>query len=147
MNNLRNTYFLRGLCYYKTGKDFPNALADFDKYATFSYATKDTAFYPYYGITQLYSNQDSLAFKSFSFILEKVKNNPLALYGLGCYYAKSGTDGYLKANVSFQSAFQTHQLTKDDIKLMEETFLQDFFKDKVQKSLYNNMKKTGLNTN
>lgn len=147
MNNLRNTYFLRGLCYYKTAKDFPSALADFDKYATYSYATKDTAFYPYYGITQLYSNQDSLAFKSFNYILEKVKNNPLALYGLGCYYAKSGTDGYLKANVSFQSAFQTHKLTKDDIKLMEETFLQDFFKDKVQKSLYNNMKKTGLNTN
>ena len=147
LNNLRNTYYLRGLSYYKTGKDFPNALADFDKYASFSYAKKDTGFYAYYGITQLNSNQDSLALKSFEYALSKAKNHPLALFGLGCYYAKSGTENYLKANVSFQSAFQTHQLTKDDIKLMEETFLQDFFKDKVQKSLYNNSKKTGLNTN
>jgi len=143
-NDLRNTYYLRGLSNFKN-RDYPNALADFDKYSKFSYAKNDTSFFVDYGITQLLSGQDTAANKNLTYALSKSKNNAIALYGTGCYYAK--TNEPFKALDSFKNAFATHQLTKDFVKMMEEALLQDFLNDKSSKTNYKKMKSDGFSSN
>lgn len=143
-NEARNKYYMRGLAYFKN-KDNANALADFDAYNKYSYAKNDTSFFADYGVTQLLSGQDTAAFKTLSYALSKSKTNAMALYGVGCYYAK--TNEPYKALDSFKSAFSTHQLTKDFVKQMEEALLQEFLADKSNKSNYKKMKSDGFSSN
>jgi tetratricopeptide (TPR) repeat protein len=137
-NDQRDKYYRRGYSYFKN-KNYPEALADYDVYNKYSYAKNDTSFFADYGIAQLFAGKDTAAAKSFNIALSKSKNNAIALYGIGCYYAKTGEA--FKALDSFKSAFSTHQLSKDDIKVMEDTFLTDFLNDKNYKSQYKTLKK------
>ena len=138
---IKNTYYLRGLSYFKN-KSLDNALKDFTSYAKIDAEKKDSVFYADFGWLSLYQNHDADAIDHFNQAIVLKTNNPQALYGLGCAYAKAGQ--FEKALDLIDKSFQTKRLKKDDIKLQEERFLGDLMKVKAHKTHYNQLKKTYL---
>lgn len=138
---IKNTYYLRGLSYFKS-KSLDNAFKDFSSYAKIDAEKKDSLFYADFGWLNLYQNHDADAIDHFNQAIVVKSNNPQALYGLGCAYAKAGQ--FDKALDLIDKSFQTRQLKKEDIKLQEESFLGDMMKVKAHKSHYNQLKKTYL---
>jgi tetratricopeptide (TPR) repeat protein len=135
-------YFKKGLIYYKSGIEFQKAANEFSKCIKSGIEDLDPSFFSYYGIAELFNNKDSLAFKLLSYAVIKTESNPLAYYGLGCYYAKkSNSIGYLKAYYCFERAFSlsqalSTQINENDISFMNKTFLQGFLKDELWGELY-----------
>jgi tetratricopeptide (TPR) repeat protein len=140
-NTFRNKIYLRGYSYLKN-KQFTEAVNDFDDYNKTANARSDTAFRAYYGVALLFTSQDSTAAKSFNQSLRLSPNNPIALFGMGCYYAHN--NHFELAIVSLEKGLETRLLTKDDIKQMEDTFLVDFNKVKANKQKYGELKRANL---
>ncbi len=144
LNELKDKFYLRGLSYFKS-KQYNEAIRDFDTYNKETGVKTDTAFYADYGLAQLFVNQDTSAVKSFQYVLTISPNNARALFGMGCSYAKKGQ--FDMVFDLMQKAFTTRVLSKDEIKPEEEAFLADFNKVKANRSKYNELKKTYLNSN
>ncbi|MBJ6110399.1 tetratricopeptide repeat protein [Hymenobacter sp. BT523] len=137
---LKDSRYLRGLSYFKSRMLEP-ALKDFTEYEK-SVEKTDSLFYTDFGMLNLYLNHDAVAIDHFKRTLTTQPKHPLALYGLGCAYAKAGQ--FDKALQQFEQAYQTRQLKKEDIKLEEETFLVELNKVKAHKAQYAQLKKTYL---
>jgi tetratricopeptide (TPR) repeat protein len=138
-----NRNYLRGQSYFKS-KMWNQAAADFAEYAKIEASKADSPFFADYALANLYLGQDSAAFENFNQALMLKSDNAKALFGLGCAYAKSGN--YDKALEVLEMAYQTGILSKNDIKLEEETFLAELNKIKANKNRYNQLKKTYLVT-
>ena len=145
LNIYRDKLFLSGLCYFKN-KKYPEALANFDNYNKTSTAKNDSSFYAYYGVTELLNSQDSSAVKSLNYAVSKTPGNALALYGLGCFYAKN-PNNYNKALEYFENAFLKRSLSKDDLKPFEDNLLTEFIKVRDNKNSYNRFKKASFSSN
>ncbi|MGI4863791.1 MAG: tetratricopeptide repeat protein [Janthinobacterium lividum] len=137
---LKDAYYLRGLGYFKS-KMLEPAAKDFAEHAKHAEKT-DSAFYTDSGRLNLYLNHDAAALDDFKLALTARPNYPLALYGVGCAYAKAGQ--FEQAMQQFTLAYQTRRLRKDDVKLDEETFLTALNKVKTNKAQYAQLKKTYL---
>ncbi|QCR21561.1 tetratricopeptide repeat protein [Pontibacter sp. SGAir0037] len=138
-----NKLYLRGLSYFKN-RMLNDAMDDFTEYAKTNAVKSDSIFYADYALLHLYLGKDAEAIENFNQALSMQQNNPKALFGLGCAYAKGGD--YQKALELLEKAYQTRQLTKDEIQLDEQTFLVDFLKVKTNKKRYNELKKSYLLT-
>ncbi|UOQ96713.1 tetratricopeptide repeat protein [Hymenobacter sp. 5317J-9] len=137
---IKQSRYLRGLSYFKSRMLEP-AFKDFTEYEK-SVEKTDSSFYTDFGLLNLHLNHDAAAIDNFKRTLTAKPNHPLALYGLGCAYAKAGQ--FDKAMQQFEQAYQTRQLRKEDIKLEEETFLVELNKVKAHKTQYAQLKKTYL---
>ena len=140
---LKNKYYLRGLSYFKL-KQYADAIADFDLYHKVENSKTDTSFYVDYGTAQLFAGQDNAASESFKYALNMSPKNAKALYGLGCYYAK--TNQLDKVDELIQNAFASKSLTRDDIRLQEDAFLTEYLKVKANKTKYNDLKKAAFSS-
>lgn len=136
----KNAYYLRGLGYFKSHLLEP-AYKDFTQYS--QYAVKaDSSFYADSGLLNLYLNHDADAVADFRRALTAKPNYPVALYRLGCAYAKAGQ--FEPAMQQFTQAYQTHRLRKEDVRLEEDAFLTELTKVKTHKTQYAQLKKTYL---
>lgn len=135
---IKDTYLLRGLCSYKM-KKYGLALKDFEIYSQESSSSTNSFFYAYYGMNLLALNQDVLALEKWNVALVIAPKNGIALYGMGCYYAKNNQ--FEKASESFQKAFETGMLSKDMIRVEEEDYLDSYLQVKAYKIKYNELKK------
>lgn len=135
---VKNQHYLRGQSFIKT-RMWANALKDFNEYAKSEMVNTDIAFYSDFGLVNLYLNQDAEAIKNFQHALTLQQDNPKALFGLGCAYAKTGN--FDKALEMLEKAYVTRKLTKDEVKPEEEAFLGELTKVKANRDKYNQLKK------
>jgi len=138
LSTVRNRFYLLGLSYFKN-KAFENATTAFASYEKGGPLRSDSSFNAEYGLALLYNNQDSLAVKHLTQAITQKSNDAGALYSMGCSFAKKSQ--FDKALEYFEKAFATRQLTRDEIKLAENTFLADLYKTKPVKTKYNQLKK------
>jgi tetratricopeptide (TPR) repeat protein len=133
----KDRFYLRGLSYFKV-KAYDKAFDDYIKYDKPDAAKSDTA-YTSFGFADLEVGKDSLASQHFKKALIINEKFPMALYGMGCYYAKAGN--FDQAIKCFNDAFGTNLIKKEDIKLFEEDFLGKLKDNKPSKNLYNQARK------
>jgi len=141
-NLIKNKFYMRGMCYFRN-KAFTLALTDLDIYNMSESSKTDTVFFADYGMIQLISNQDSLAHKTLNHAISLSGENAKALFGLGCFYAKTGNAE--KSWDYFEKAFAKKELTEEYIKAIEETVLISFNKDRDNRNRFSKLKKTFLN--
>lgn len=135
----RETYYLRGLSYLRS-KNYTAAAADFQVCARTA-DSLDSLFYLHYGVLDLYLNNNAGAIGHFNQVLSRRPNNPQAVFGLGCAYARDKQ--YDKALQQFEKAYQLRQLRmrKEDVETQEDAFLMEFNKIKNYRTQYAQLKK------
>jgi tetratricopeptide (TPR) repeat protein len=138
MKVVKDTYFLRALSSYKN-KQYSLALKDFEIYGRETNSITNSLFYAYYGLNLLALSQDVLALEKWNVAIAIKPKNGVALYGMGCYYAKNNQ--FEKASESLQKAFETEILNKEIIKSEEEDYLGKYLEVKAYKVKYNELKK------
>ncbi|WP_227767186.1 tetratricopeptide repeat protein [Hymenobacter sp. 15J16-1T3B] len=135
----RETYYLRGLSYMRN-KNYTAAAKDFRVCAR---ATEglDSLFYLNYGVLDLYLNNNADAIGHFNQVLSHRPDNPQAVFGLGCAYARDKQ--YDKALQQFEKAYQLQRLRlrKEDVETQEDAFLMEFNKIKNYRTQYTQLKK------
>ncbi|WP_201986875.1 tetratricopeptide repeat protein [Hymenobacter rubidus] len=140
LTTIRSSRYLRGLSYFKN-KMLDPAYKDFTEYAKHT-DSSDSLFYIDFGMLNLYMNHDAAAIENFQSALTIKPNQPRALFGLGCAYAKAGK--FDNAMQQFALAYATRRLKKEEVKLDEEAFLNDFNKVKAMRNQYAQLKKNYL---
>lgn len=138
LSTTKNKFYLRGMSYLKN-KMPDNAVIDFAAYEKAGVLASDSSFYTDFGLAKLYVNQDTSAMRYLDKAVTLRGNDSMALYGLGCAYAKTGDLD--KAIIYLERGFATRRLLKDDLKLPENTFLTALYKSKPMKTKYNALKK------
>ena len=135
----KNSYYLRGLSYYKLQK-WENSESDFIEYGKTAESAKNVDYFSNLGIVQLYLNKDADAETSFKKALELKSDNAQSLFGLGLFYARAAN--FEKTNEFMEKAFLTKEILKDQFELEENAFLTDYIKVKANRTKFNQLKKT-----